>query len=596
MQEISIAPLVAAVPDDNLTDLVVRNAETSPDGIGFSRPSGDGWEDVTWGTFRDEVVAVARGLVASGVGPGTRVGLMCKTRYEWTVFDFAVWFAGAVTVPVYETSAPEQVQWILSDSGASGILVETPEHLATVKEVEGLLPALVNVWCLDHGDLERLATLGEDVPPGEIERTRRTATGDSPATLIYTSGTTGRPKGCCLSHGNFIDLSRNTEAALPDVFCRPDASTLLFLPLAHVFARFIQVLCVAAKARLGHSPDVKNLVEDLGAFRPTFVLAVPRVFEKIYNSAAVTADASGRRRVFELAATTAVEYSRALDTGGPPFLLRARHLVFDRLVYSTLRTRLGGQVQYAVSGGAPLGEDLGHFFRGIGVTILEGWGLTETTAPAAVNRPGAIRIGSVGKPLPGVAVRVADDGELLVRGVNIMTGYHNNPEATKEAMDDGGWLSTGDLGRIDDDGFVTVTGRKKEIIVTAGGKNVAPAQLEDRLRAHPLVSQCIVVGDQRPFVACLVTLDEEMLHTWLTTHNRPSLDLTAAASDPLVRAEVQDAVTQANAVVSRAESIRKFLILETDFTEEHGHLTPKGSLRRKVVLKEFTERIEELYR
>jgi long-chain acyl-CoA synthetase len=596
VREMSTAPLVAHVPGDNLSDLVVRNAEEAPDAVGFSRQADTRWEDVTWGRFRDEVTAVARGLVASGIEPGMCVGLMSKTRYEWTVFDFAVWFAGAVTVPVYETSAPEQVEWILSDSGAVGVLVETAEHLATVRQIEGGLCDLKHLWCLDQGGFAELADRGGAVSDAELTARRRTTHGASTATLIYTSGTTGRPKGCTISHANFLDLARNTEACLPEVFDHPEASTLLFLPLAHVFARFVEILCVSAQARLGHTPNVKNLVDDLGTFRPTFVLAVPRVFEKIYNAASATADATGRGRIFQVAVTTAVEYSRSLDGRGPGRLLRIRRAVFDRLLYSTLRARMGGRVQYAVSGGAPLGEDLGHFFRGIGVTVLEGWGLTETTAPAAVNRPGAIRIGSVGPPLPGVTVGVTDEGELRVRGINVMMGYHNNPGATAEAVDGDGWFSTGDLGTIDDDGFVTITGRKKEIIVTAGGKNVAPAQLEDRLRAHPLISQCIVVGDQRPFVACLVTLDGEMLATWLGARGRPCLDAAAAAHDPLVRAEVQAAVTYANTVVSKAESIRKFMILEVDFTEEDGHLTPKQSLRRQVILEEFADRVEELYR
>jgi len=595
VREISVAALVPAAPGDGLSDLIVRNAREEPDTVAFARPSEGGWHDVTCAEFLAEVTAVARGLVAAGVGAGDRVALMSKTRYEWTLFDFAVWSAGAVTVPVYETSATEQVAWILSDSGAVALLVETADHRDTVQGVRATLPALAHVWCLDDGDLDALTERGRDVPDAEIDRRRAATEGSSVATLIYTSGTTGRPKGCELTHANFIDLARNAGTSLAEVVRVEGAATLLFLPLAHVFARFIQVLCVESRVRMGHTPDVKNLLGDLAAFRPTFVLAVPRVFEKIYNSAAATADASGRGRVFAIAADTAVRYSEALEGRGPGLMLRITHGIFDRLVYAKLRERLGGRVQYAVSGGAPLGARLGHFYRGVGVIILEGWGLTETTAPATVNTPQRIRIGTVGRPLPGVDVRVADDGELLVRGVNVMCGYHGNPEATEEALG-GGWFRTGDLGEIDDDGFVTITGRKKEIIVTAGGKNVVPSVLEDRLRAHSLISQCIVVGDQRAFVGCLVTLDAEMLPGWLSARGRPLLDPGAAAVDPDVRAAVQNAVNEANRVVSRAESIRKFLILDRDFTEAGGHLTPKLSLKRSVILKEFADHVEDLYR
>ena len=602
VREFSVAALVPAAPGDNLTDLVVRNAASAPDRVGFARPVGGQWHDVTYAEFLDEVRGIARGLVAAGVEPGMRVGLMGRTRYEWTAFDFAVWFTGAVTVPIYETSAPEQVAWILSDSGAVGVLVETREHLGTVTGVRAGLPALRHLWCLQDAAFAELAEAGRDVPDDELERRRRTSDGASFATLIYTSGTTGRPKGCELTHGNFLELARNAEACMSDVVHTESASTLLFLPLAHVFARFIQVLCLQAKVRLGHSPDVKNLLDDLGGFRPTFVLAVPRVFEKIYNSAAAIADAGGKGRIFEIAARTAIEYSEALeygealDGGGPGVVLRLRHALFDRLVYAKLRERLGGRVQYSVSGGAPLGARLGHFFRGVGVTVLEGYGLTETTAPATVNQPGRTRIGTVGPPLPGVAAKVADDGELLVRGVGVMAGYWNDPDATADVLEPDGWFHTGDLGEIDDEGFVRITGRKKEIIVTAGGKNVVPSQLEDRLRAHTLVSHCIVVGDRRPFVGCLVTLDAEMLPGWLAARGKPAMDVAVAATDPRVRAEVEAAVHHANEAVSRAESIRKFLILDTDFTEAGGHLTPKSSLKRQMILKEFADKIEELYR
>ena len=599
MLEISVPAIVPSDPRGNLTDLVTSAAREAPDAVLFSRrrPGETALQDVTSSAFLDEVTRLAKGLVAAGVRPGDRVGLMSKTRFEWTLTDFAVWFAGAVTVPIYETSSPEQVAWILSDSGAVAVVLETAAHAATVRSVREDLSALRQAWVIDEGALADLADAGGaggTVADDEITSRRSALTGDTVATLIYTSGTTGRPKGCELTHANFRDLALNAVAYLAEVVSVPGASTLLFLPLAHVFARFIQVLCVAARCRMGHSADVKNLLDDLGAFQPTFVLAVPRVFEKIYNSAEATAQAAGRGRIFGAAADAAVAWSKAVDAGGPGLALRARHALFDRLVYGKLRARLGGRVQYAVSGGAPLGSRLGHFFRGVGVVILEGWGLTETTAPATVNTPERIKIGTVGRPLPGVAVRTGDDGELLVRGINVMKGYFNNAQATADALEDG-WFHTGDLGEIDDDGFVRITGRKKEIIVTAGGKNVAPSVLEDRLRAHPLISQPMVVGDQRPFIAALITLDPEMLPGWLATHGKPAMEVSAAAQDADVHAEIQRAVDHANEAVSKAESIRKFRILDTDFTEAGGHLTPKLSLKRAVVLKEFAPQVESLY-
>jgi long-chain acyl-CoA synthetase len=594
VRESSVPAIVTPDPAENLTDLVWRAARERPDAVQFSRRVEGTWRDVTTTQFRAEVVRLAKGLVAAGVGVGDRVAIMSKTRYEWTLADFAIWSAGAVTVPIYETSSAEQVSWILSDSGAVAIFAETAAHAATIGGVQAGLPALREVWTLAAGAVDTLGAAGTEVADDGIEQRRRSSAGASVATIIYTSGTTGRPKGCELTHANFGDLTANAAARLAGVVSAPGASTLLFLPLAHVFARFIQVLCVASGARLGHTADVKNLIEDLGAFRPTFVLAVPRVFEKIYNSAEAKAEAGGKGKIFRSAAETAIAWSQALDTGRVPVTLTLRHALFDRLVYGRLRATLGGQVQYAVSGGAPLGTRLGHFFRGVGVTVLEGWGLTETTAPATVNTPEKIKIGSVGLPLPGVTVRVADDGELLVKGVGVLRGYFANPQASAEAIEDG-WFRSGDLGEIDDDGYVRITGRKKEIIVTAGGKNVVPSVLEDRLRAHALVSQCMVVGDQRPFVAALVTLDAEMLPTWLANGGRPALDPAAAATDPDVRAEVQRAVDHANQAVSKAESIRAFLVLPTDFTEAGGHLTPKLSLKRAVVLKEFADQVERLY-
>jgi long-chain acyl-CoA synthetase len=595
------SPVLAEKPSSgNLSDITVTNASETPDKVIFARRSGDSWTDVSCQEFADDVTRLAKGLIAAGVGHGDRVGLMSKTRYEWTVVDFAIWHVGGVTVPIYETSSGEQLQWILSDSGAVGCFVETTDHESELAEIRGELSKLDNSWVIDAGAIDELSGSGSTVTDEELEK-RRTATGpDDLATIIYTSGTTGRPKGCELTHGNFLFELENVvsvkdaDVTLSHVFQDEDAATLLFLPLAHVFARVIQVGVIMARGKLGHTSDVKSLLADLASFQPTFILSVPRVFEKVYNSAEQKAEAAGKGKVFRAAADTAVAYSEALDQGGPGFGLRAKHAAFDKLVYSKLRAALGGKVRWAVSGGAPLGPRLGHFYRGIGVTVLEGYGLTETTAASTVNTPGHIKIGTVGRPLPGVAVRIAEDGEVLIKGAQVFTGYYNNPEATAEAITDG-WFHSGDLGELDADGFLRITGRKKEIIVTAAGKNVAPAVLEDRLRSHRLVSQCMVVGDAQPYIACLVTLDEEALPAWLQQQGKEEMSIAEAAEDEDVKAAIQQAVDGANKAVSKAESIKRFTILGVDFTEDNGTLTPSLKLKRNVVLKEFAGDVDGLY-
>ncbi len=519
---------------------------------------------------------------------------MCKTRYEWTLTDFAIWTAGGVTVPIYETSSAEQVAWILADSGASGIMLETPAHQATLEEVRGELAGLHHVWQVDAGAIADLKEAGADVSDDDLAAATASVNRSSTATIIYTSGTTGRPKGVQLTHDNFMALADNAITKLKEVVKADNASTLLFLPLAHVFARFIQVLCVTGEAKMGHSADIKNLLEDFGEFKPTFILSVPRVFEKIYNSAEAKATADGKGKIFATAAETAIAWSSAQDNGGAGLGLKVRHGVFDKLVYGKLRAAMGGQVMYAVSGGAPLGTRLGHFFRGIGVTVLEGYGLTETTAPATVNVPDRVKIGTVGAPLPGVGIRIADDGEILISGNNVFARYNNNDEATSGAIQDG-WFHTGDIGELDEDGYLKITGRKKELLVTAGGKNVAPAALEDRLRAHPLVSQCIVVGDQKPFIAALITLDEEMYPAWAKNNGIPGVSFEQARTDETVLKALQDAVDDANKSVSKAESIRKFAVLEGDFTEDNGYLTPSLKLKRNIVMKDFHDKVEALY-
>jgi long-chain acyl-CoA synthetase len=597
MTEFATPPIVSLDPGSNLNDLLADRVAATPDKVIVERKDqADGpWLPVTAREYDEQIVAVARGLVAKGIQPGDRVAIMARTRYEWSLLDWATWAAGAVGVPVYETSSAEQVLWILSDSGASLVVVETAAHAAVVAQVRDRLPAVREVLVIDDGAVGALVAAGTDVPDDEIERRRRLARRDDLATIIYTSGTTGRPKGAELTHGNFAELAVNAVRKLEVVVTGDDVRTLLFMPLAHVFARFIHVLTVHAGAVLGHAPDTRTLVPDMQSFRPTFVLSVPRVFEKVYNSAEQKAATGFKRGIFQRAAKTSIVYSRALDTPrGPSPWLRLQHLVADVLVLHKIRAALGGRVEWAISGGAPLGERLGHFFRGVGLRVLEGYGLTETTAPACVNLPERTKIGTVGPALPGTALRIANDGEIEVKGIGVFRGYHDNPTATADAMADG-WFRTGVLGALDEDGFLTITGRKKEIIVTAGGKNVAPSILEDRLRGHPLVSQVVVVGDGRPFIGALITLDPEGVPGWLHAHGKPPMPLADAARDPDVLASLDRAVERTNRAVSRAESIRKYRILPTDLTIANGYLTPKLSVRRVEVLKDFAQEIDALY-
>ncbi|MBO0866978.1 MAG: long-chain fatty acid--CoA ligase [Micromonosporaceae bacterium] len=596
MHEFSVPPVATVGDAANLTDPVWDNAVLAPDVAQFARRSGDGWQDVTCAQFRDEVAGLAAGLIAAGVRPGDRVALLSKTRYEWTLIDYAIWTAGAVTVPIYETSSAEQIAWILADSGAVACFVETAGHRQAVQAARGGLADLAQVWQIEAGALDELTAAGAAVPATEVEHRRRCVRADDLATVIYTSGTTGRPKGCMLTHRNIYSDIANALPVLSELL-HQGATTLLFLPLAHSFARLIQVGVVGSRTRMGHLPDVHNLADDLARFRPTFLLAVPRVFEKVYNAARQRAHADGNGAIFDWADRTAVAYSQALETrGGPSPLLRLRHWLFDRLVYRRLRAAMGGQCTHAISGGAPLGTRLGHFFRGIGLLVFEGYGLTETSPAIAANRHGAMRIGTVGRPLPGVTVRIADDGEILVNGDLVFTGYWNNPGATAEVLDADGWLHSGDLGDLDEDGFLSITGRKKEIIVTAAGKNVAPAPLEDRLRAHPLISQCMVVGDRKPFVGVLITIDDEAWPQWLAEHGRPATTSVAELrEDEVLRAELQVAVDEANRAVSRAEAIKVFRVLPRDWTEATGEITPSLKVKRSVVMKEWADEIAAIY-
>jgi long-chain acyl-CoA synthetase len=588
--------VVVSDPKTNITDLFIERVNKDPKLALMSKQVEPGvWVDVTAAEYLAEVRALAKGFIASGIEPGQRVGIMSHTRYEWALCDFALWFAGAVSVPIYESSAPSQIEWILGDSGAIAGIFEDEELLGLFKTVKKSLPEVKKTWTFDNSDLSDLVDLGTKISDEVLEARRTSAGLQDLATIIYTSGTTGQPKGCELLHQGFVDLSRNAQAVLPEVVC-PGGSTILFLPMAHVFARFVSVLCIAGGVQVGHQPDAKSVAPAMQSFHPTFLLAVPRVFEKVYNSAEQRAEAGGKGKIFHAAAETAIAWSMALDTKkGPSFGLNLKHKVFDALVYKKLRAAMGGRVKYAISGGGPLGARLGHFYRAIGLIVLEGYGLTETTAPVTIGRPNNVKIGKVGFPLPGCGVKIADDGEIWLRGTNVLKSYWNNKQATKSTFE-GDWFKTGDIGALDEDGFLAITGRKKELIITAGGKNVAPALLEDPLRANPLISQAVVIGDAKPFVSVLISIDEEMLPIWLENSGiKDKLSVGQAISNPVVLAEVSKAIEGVNSQFSTAESIRKFALLPQDLTEKSGHLTPSLKIKRSVVVDDYSHLIDDIY-
>ena len=597
MREYSAPAGKPVADDENMSDVVWANAERFSDVVSFRRQVDGTWLDVTAKEFAGQVLAVAKGMAKAGIGRGDRVAIMSKTRYEWTLIDFAIWAAGAVTVPIYDTSSPEQVYWILSDSAAKAVFVETNGHLGAVDQIRERLTDLANTWQIEGETpaLETLAALGAELSDDELHERRREVRASELATIVYTSGTTGRPKGVELTHHNLLAEVRGAIEAFPQLMEQGN-SLLCFLPLAHVLARAIALTALSARVTLGHTPDVKNLVPDLGTFRPTFVVAVPRVFEKVYNSAKQKAHSDGKGKIFDAAEAVAVSYSEAQDKGGAGLLLKVQHVLFDKLVYGKLRAALGGRCIAAVSGGAPLGARLAHFFRGIGVPVFEGYGLTETSAAANVNTQTHFRVGTVGRPLAGTSVRIADDGEIMLKGDVVFGAYYNNPQASAESLSDG-WFHTGDIGELDSEGFLKITGRKKEIIVTAGGKNVAPSGLEDSIKASPLVSQAMVVGDQRPFIAALVTVDEEYFPSWKSQLGKPyGATVADLANDADLRAEIQSAVDEANKLVSQAEAIKKFTVLGNDFTEAGGEITPSLKLKRNVVTKNYADAIEGLYK
>ncbi len=597
MREFSVPASFTVDEHDSIVSSVYSHERDDPDHVIFQRLVGGVWTDVTCAEAARQIRATALGLIAEGVQAGDRVAILSATRYEWVILDYAILSVGAVTVPIYDTSSAEQVRWVLEDSGAVLVIAETDGHARLVKELGDELPSLRKILYLDSGGaaaLDELAEAGKAVESGQLDERLAGLRAADPATLIYTSGTTGRPKGCRLTHSNLLYETRGAATCFPTLL-RKGERLLVFLPLAHVLARSLSMSAFANKVTIGYTGDIKNLLPTLAVFRPTVVVSVPRVFEKVYNAAELKARDGGRGLIFDVAARTAIEWSTAQDSGGPDWRLRARHALFDRLVYGKLRAALGGDCHAAVSGGAPLGKRLCHFYRGAGLTIYEGYGLTETSAAVTVNQIGEERLGTVGKLLPGNSMAIANDGEVLVRGGVVFEGYWHNEQATAEAIVNG-WFHTGDLGSVDDDGFLSIIGRKKEIIVTAGGKNVAPAVLEDQLRAHPLISQAMVVGDDRPFIGALIAIDPEGFDVWKQHHGK---DGTASVADliddPDLIGEIDQAVKQANQTVSHAESIRKFRILPVDFTVLTGELTPTLKVKRNVVAERFANDIEAIY-
>ncbi|MGY4905691.1 AMP-dependent synthetase/ligase [Streptomyces sp. 900116325] len=608
VRQVSVPPIAPPVRHGSLAEIPFDNAREAPGEAVLSRKQPDGsWQDVTAEQFAGEVLAVAKGLIAEGLRAGDRIAIMARTTYEWTLLDFAGWAAGLVTVPIYPTSSAFQARWILQDSGAVACGVETAEEGRLISQERKQLGDLAHLWQFDTGALGRLKTLGRDVPDDAVAARRAALEPETPATLIYTSGTTGRPKGCVLTHGNFFAEVDNAIELLHPVFksvSKEPASTLLFLPLSHVFGRMVAIGCLRARVRLGHAPSIRteDLLADLAGFRPSFLLAIPYVLEKVYNTGRATAEKMGRASSFDRAARIAQRYGQAVEaaehgTGpGPGWGLRAARALYDPLVYRRIRAALGGHVRYAICGGSPLGRRLAAFYAGAGIEIFEGYGLTETTAAATVTPPLKPRLGTVGWPLPGTAVRIAEDGEVLLSGGQVFRGYWDTELGAPVPALDGGWFATGDLGALDEDGYLTITGRKKEIIMTTGGKNVAPAPLEDWLRAHPLVGQCMVVGDNRPFITALITLEPDGLLHWRQMRKKQNVPIRDLVVDEELRGALQRAVDEANRLVSRAESIRKFVVLPVDFTEEGGHLTPSLKLKRDAILRDFEAEIEELYR
>ena len=597
MRELSVPANIPPIVSGNVTDHIEELVKRNPNFPSLSIQTNEKWSTVTAAQFRSQVCSVAKGLIAEGLQPGERVAILSRTCYEWTVADYAIWYAGCITVPIYETSSPEQVEWIVSDANVVATFFEAQRTTHAFTPIAAKVPHMTRSYIFGENVLAELSSKGANISDDELASRRNLAKPNDPATLIYTSGTTGQPKGCIITHGNMMAEVDTLVKGIPEVFEIPDASTLIFLPLAHVFGRLIQVAMLRGEVTIGHCPNPAALLKDLSSFQPTFLLAVPRVFEKVFNGSAAKAHGASpvKGKIFDRAAKVAIAYSEALDHGHMSKGLSLQHGLFDKLVYSKLRHAMGGRVTHAISGGAALGSRLGHFYRGLGLIILEGYGLTESTAGSTLNLPSSLKIGSVGRPLPGTGVRIESDGEVLLKGPHIFAGYWNNDAATAEAMTSDGWFRSGDIGELDGDGFLRITGRKKEIIVTAGGKNVAPAVLEDRLRANPIISQCVVVGDNKPYIAALITLDQDALPQILSANNIDQSPMADLVSDPNLRALVQKAVNSANEAVSNSEAIKKFSILLEDLTIDNGYLTPKMSIRRHLIVQDFAKDIDALY-
>ncbi|KXI17552.1 AMP-binding enzyme [Corynebacterium sp. CMW7794] len=606
LQEATTPAPFTIEPGETCLTAMMDTAKARPHGVMFTRPANYEWVNVTAKEFVDEVFEVAKGLIASGVEHGDRVVLLSNTRYEWSLLDFAIWAAGAVSVPIYPSSSLSQIQWIVEDSGAVLAITETRDHSELMRHlvlgedgqpgIKGSPSQLRRMLEINSSAIATLKFEGREVSDDQVwERIHGTKTEDL-ASLVYTSGTTGRPKGCIITHRNWLAEARGLLTNPIGAIAVPGSHVLTFLPLAHVLARAVSLAVAIGGASQNHWSDFSTITIEFARSRPNLILGVPRVFEKVRNAAAAKASANpAQAAIFARAEATAIEYSKALDQPeGPSRLLKARHAIFDKLVYSKVRAAMGGDVKYAITGGSAMSPDLLHWYRGLGVPVYEGYGLTEVAAAAAVDFVDQT-IGTVGPPLEGVSIKINDEGEILIKGDIVFDGYWNNPEATAESIQDG-WYNTGDLGEINDEGKVVITGRKKDLIVTAGGKNVSPGPMEDQLRSHPLISQAMVVGDGKPFIGLLVTLDDDALARWRLAHNIPEgRSMKELATDATLRAEIQDAINQVNSTVSHAEGIKKFFILETDLTEEENELTPTMKVKRNVVAQRYADAIDHIY-